>query len=96
MAESREEKRWIERRLKASRRKLKKEENARMLRLIDNAHASDPRLKRLVVKKIRLKNEKKKGKGKGKKKKKRYLILYLFSFFLFSQVQRGGEKGKGG
>ncbi len=32
--------------LQAARRKKKKEENLRMLKLVDNAYASDPRLRR--------------------------------------------------
>eukprot|EP00052_Salpingoeca_macrocollata_P006557 m.54360 g.54360 ORF g.54360 m.54360 type:complete len:781 (+) comp15507_c0_seq1:506-2848(+) len=45
-AECREEKRWMERRNKAARKKKKKAENARMILLVDNARACDPRLKR--------------------------------------------------
>ncbi|KAI9034428.1 hypothetical protein DFJ74DRAFT_18091 [Hyaloraphidium curvatum] len=45
-AESREEKRWIERGNRNARLKLKKEDNARLISLVENAMRADPRLQR--------------------------------------------------
>eukprot|EP00045_Choanoeca_perplexa_P017608 m.259201 g.259201 ORF g.259201 m.259201 type:complete len:703 (-) comp17585_c0_seq4:1455-3563(-) len=45
-AESREEKRWMEKQLRSRRKKQKKAENGRMLKLIDNAYQSDPRIRK--------------------------------------------------
>ncbi|EDQ87643.1 uncharacterized protein MONBRDRAFT_33201 [Monosiga brevicollis MX1] len=44
-ADSREERRWMEKQLRARRKKRKKEENARMLKLVDHAYSSDPRIR---------------------------------------------------
>lgn len=44
-ADSREERRYIEKKNKAANKKKKKAEGARMLKLIDNAMASDPRIR---------------------------------------------------
>lgn len=44
--ECREERRWIDKQNRAERQRRKKEENARMRSLIDNAYACDPRIKR--------------------------------------------------
>lgn len=56
-AESRDERRWIERQYRNERKKRKNEENARILRLIDNAYASDPRVRRHHEEQTRLKKE---------------------------------------
>ncbi|TPX37643.1 hypothetical protein SmJEL517_g00590 [Synchytrium microbalum] len=45
-AESREERRWMERKNKNERQRKKKEENARIIRLVDQATKLDPRIKR--------------------------------------------------
>lgn len=45
-ADSRDERRYLEKKNKAANKKKKKQEGARMLKLIDNAMASDPRLRR--------------------------------------------------
>ncbi|KAL2911856.1 Zuotin [Polyrhizophydium stewartii] len=45
-AEGREEKRWIERKNKAARAKLKKEDNARVNRLVEQAFSLDPRIRK--------------------------------------------------
>ena len=44
-AQSREEKRWLDRKNKAARQKLKKEDNLRITKLIDQAMKADPRIK---------------------------------------------------
>ncbi|KAI8926124.1 hypothetical protein BC831DRAFT_511969 [Entophlyctis helioformis] len=44
--EGREEKRYIDRKNRAARSKLKKEDNARLNRLVDQAYALDPRMKK--------------------------------------------------
>jgi DnaJ family protein C protein 2 len=44
-AEGRDEKRWIEKKNKAQRQKMKKDDNARILRLVDQAFGLDPRIK---------------------------------------------------
>eukprot|EP00051_Salpingoeca_urceolata_P008232 m.104459 g.104459 ORF g.104459 m.104459 type:complete len:575 (-) comp15644_c0_seq3:85-1809(-) len=61
-ADSREERRYIERQNKAARKKKKKEEYSRLHRLVDNAMASDPRLRRHREEQKRAKQEKKKKK----------------------------------
>ena len=45
-AEDRDEKRYLMKQNKVANKKKKKEENARMIKLIDNAYASDPRIRR--------------------------------------------------
>ena len=45
-ADCREEKRYLEKKNKAERKRLQKEEKQRMIKLIDNALASDPRRKK--------------------------------------------------
>jgi DnaJ family protein C protein 2 len=45
-AEDREEKRYLMKKNKAARKKAKTEDNMRMQRLVDNAYASDPRIRR--------------------------------------------------
>jgi len=44
--DSRDQRRYVEKKNKAARKKQQKEERARLLKFIDNAHSSDPRLKR--------------------------------------------------
>lgn len=61
-AQSRDEKRWREQQLKNSRKKKKTAENARLLKLIDNAYASDPRIRKF-------KEDAKKAKEDAKRKK---------------------------
>ena len=46
-AGSREEKRYLEKQNKAERKRMQKEEGSRMMQLIDNAWASDPRRRKL-------------------------------------------------
>ena len=42
---TRDERRWAEKQNKAAKKKQKKEEIARMMRLVDNCKNSDPRMK---------------------------------------------------
>ncbi|KAI8909192.1 hypothetical protein EDD86DRAFT_207129 [Gorgonomyces haynaldii] len=44
-ADSRDEKRWIEKKNKNQRQKMKKEDNARLTKLVDQAFSLDPRIK---------------------------------------------------
>nr|XP_054751426.1 dnaJ homolog subfamily C member 2-like isoform X1 [Lytechinus pictus] len=60
--ECREERRWIDKQNRAERQRRKKEENARMRTLIDNAYACDPRIKRF-------KDEEKERKAREKRAK---------------------------
>ena len=43
-ADSREEKRWIEREIQREKKKKKSKENARITKLVDRAYALDPRI----------------------------------------------------
>jgi DnaJ family protein C protein 2 len=43
-ANDRDEKRWMEKKNATQRKKLKKEEMVRVRKLVDNAHACDPRI----------------------------------------------------
>lgn len=70
-AESREEKRWIEKNNKASRRRKKVEEHARLLRLIDNAYSCDPRIKRMKEQEKQMKLEKKRQKEEDAKREEK-------------------------
>jgi len=58
-AESREEKRWMERQNERERKKKKKEEAARIIRLTETAEKQDPRVKRYKEEQQKLKQEKK-------------------------------------
>ncbi|KAJ3097703.1 hypothetical protein HDU97_004587 [Phlyctochytrium planicorne] len=62
--DSREEKRYYERKNRAARQKLKKEDNARVLRFVESALKNDPRI-------IRIKEEEKAAK-EAKRKEKEY------------------------
>lgn len=58
-AESREEKRWIERDSKSARLKKKKEDNARLISLVENAMKLDPRLQKFKDEERKAKEAKK-------------------------------------
>ena len=49
-ADSREERRWMERENNRQKQKMKKKENNRLGRLVDNAYKSDPRV--ILAKKV--------------------------------------------
>jgi DnaJ family protein C protein 2 len=61
--ECREEKRWIERKNKAQRNKLKKEDVSRVARLVDQAFSIDPRIKKFKKEDKELKDAKKNKKN---------------------------------
>ncbi|XP_066283563.1 dnaJ homolog subfamily C member 2-like [Branchiostoma lanceolatum] len=66
--EDREERRWIEKQNKAARQKRKKEEVSRILKLVDNAYACDPRIKKFKDDEKRKKEEEKKAKKDAARK----------------------------
>jgi DnaJ family protein C protein 2 len=58
-ADSREEKRWLDRKNQAQRKKYKKEDNMRLVRLVDQAFAVDPRIRKFKEEDKYAKNAKK-------------------------------------
>jgi len=64
--ETRDERRWAEKQNKAEKKKKQKEEKQRMIKLVDNAVASDPRVRQFkaAAKKEKMDNEERKRKGK--------------------------------
>eukprot|EP00043_Microstomoeca_roanoka_P000986 m.30337 g.30337 ORF g.30337 m.30337 type:complete len:597 (+) comp10598_c0_seq1:122-1912(+) len=60
-AECREERRWMERQNKNARKKKKKAEVVRLRKLVDNAYASDPRIKRELQRQKEAKEEAKRA-----------------------------------
>jgi len=65
--QSRDERRWAEKQNKAEAKKKQKEETARMLKLVDNAYASDPRILRFkkAEKRAKLDREEQRKKEKA-------------------------------
>ncbi|KAJ3183644.1 hypothetical protein HDU85_002073 [Gaertneriomyces sp. JEL0708] len=67
-AESREEKRWLERRNKAERTKRKKADNSRINKFVEQAFAADPRIKKFREQDRAAKDAKKRGKEAAARK----------------------------
>eukprot|EP00127_Corallochytrium_limacisporum_P007372 Clim_evm9s249 gene=Clim_evmTU9s249 len=68
-AESREEKRWLDRENKRERQRRKKEDNARLIALVDLARAKDPRLLRIKREKKARKEAEKAAKQEAQRQK---------------------------
>ncbi|XP_065183260.1 dnaJ homolog subfamily C member 2-like [Sycon ciliatum] len=66
-AESREERRWLERQNKQQRTQKKKEESTRLRTLVDNAYACDPRIRRFKEEAKRKKEDQKAAKAAAAK-----------------------------
>lgn len=72
--ECREEKRWIERKNKAQRNKLKKEDVSRVARLVDQAFSIDPRIKKFKKEDKEAKEAKKNQKNAAQNAAKEELL----------------------
>lgn len=73
--ECREEKRWIERKNKAQRNKLKKEDVSRVARLVDQAFSIDPRIKKFKKEDKEAKEAKKNQKNAAQNAAKEALLI---------------------
>eukprot|EP00795_Rhopilema_esculentum_P002392 gene2392-18036_t len=71
MAESREERRWMEKQNRRKRQSRKKEELARIRLLVDTAYANDPRIKKFAEERKQRKLQDKKAKEEAAKEKER-------------------------
>jgi DnaJ family protein C protein 2 len=76
-AESREEKRWMERKNERSQAKLKREEMQRIAKLVDTAYKVDPRIRRVKEEEQARKDKIKKEKEEVAKKKREEVSLIV-------------------
>lgn len=73
--ECREEKRWIEKKNKAQRNKLKKEDVSRVAKLVDQAFSIDPRIKKFKKEDKEAKDAKKNQKNAAQNAAKAALLI---------------------
>ncbi len=74
-AESREEKRWMERKNERSQAKHKREEMQRIAKLVDNAYKVDPRIRKIKEEEQARKDKIKKEKEEVARKKREEVRL---------------------